>query len=412
MQDNPLSVFLLQKLGRAPSRAGLRLRSERELARRLGVTLYEIHASLDELVQQGCLVRRHGSGTYVRKIMPLAAPLKGIPPRWRSSLGSVATLFAPSNGRSRRQMPTGKTRRLRLALWSDIHCTTMTNRSILRGMKQRAGELGHALAVHSLVVKKDHPLAPDELARRLGQQMADGCLVVTRWSEQFRKAYEQNGTVRAPVLYFVPGAEPVSCEPLVQMDTEEAIHRAVRLFAAEGFKRIGMIALAAPEHPAEPEQRAYGRAMEDHGLRYRRSAAVSLKQEAVTAAMRYLMGDQGRPEAVYVANDEMLPEIAKCLADLRIVPGRDLGLITLANVGNPLPGGFDWSRLEFDPVLVGRLAVDSLVDAIQTAGYCLWSAALQARWRPGKTHRRFLGDPPNFQESFHEKDVDSIIHPH
>jgi hypothetical protein len=70
-----------------------------------------------------------------------------------------------------------------------------------------------------------------------------------------------------------------------------------------------------------------------------------------------------------------------------IAPGADLAVITLAARGNPLPEGFKWSRMEFNPFQVGRVAVDCLLQEIQTAGEELCSFAHLAVWRPGETHR-------------------------
>ena len=43
--------------------------------------------------------------------------------------------------------------------------------------------------------------------------------------------------------------------------------------------------------------------------------------------------------------------------------------------------GFDWSIMQFHPFQVGRLAIDCLEAAIQTAGDELVSLAHQATWR-------------------------------
>src|SRR5215470_4365460 len=60
---------LLEQLGRALLQgqiaAGQRLPSTRTLARALGVSRNVLEAVYDELVVEGYMVRRHGSGTYV-----------------------------------------------------------------------------------------------------------------------------------------------------------------------------------------------------------------------------------------------------------------------------------------------------------------------------------------------------------
>jgi GntR family transcriptional regulator len=53
-------VQLIQRLG-----VGEAIPSERRLSTQLGVSRLTLRAALDELVREGYLVRRHGSGTYV-----------------------------------------------------------------------------------------------------------------------------------------------------------------------------------------------------------------------------------------------------------------------------------------------------------------------------------------------------------
>lgn len=47
-----------------PSEAGMRLKPERELAQHLGVNRMRVRRSLEQLVNKGVLVRKHGSGVY------------------------------------------------------------------------------------------------------------------------------------------------------------------------------------------------------------------------------------------------------------------------------------------------------------------------------------------------------------
>src|SRR5881392_3725605 len=53
-------IQLIQRLG-----VGQAIPSERKLSTDLGVSRLTLRAALDELVREGYLVRRHGSGTFV-----------------------------------------------------------------------------------------------------------------------------------------------------------------------------------------------------------------------------------------------------------------------------------------------------------------------------------------------------------
>jgi len=51
-----------------PARTGLRLKSEPELARMLEINRMLIRSMLSDFVERDILLRRHGSGTYLRKL--------------------------------------------------------------------------------------------------------------------------------------------------------------------------------------------------------------------------------------------------------------------------------------------------------------------------------------------------------
>lgn len=55
-------------------RVGDSIPSERELSRQLGVSRMTLRRAVDELVKEGYLVRRHGSGTYVARPKPNRRP--------------------------------------------------------------------------------------------------------------------------------------------------------------------------------------------------------------------------------------------------------------------------------------------------------------------------------------------------
>lgn len=68
-------------------------------------------------------------------------------------------------------------------------------------------------------------------------------------------------------------------------------------------------------------------------------------------------------------------------------PGQNLALVSHANHRSALPGGYQWSRMEFDPYMVGRLTAQSLVREVESAGDDLVSFTHNAAWRVGTTHR-------------------------
>lgn len=381
-------------LGRPPVATGCRLRSERELAESLKVGRKRVRAVLDELVAEGILVRRQGSGTYVRRI-----PERSVD----DLIGDGGTnikkwflagdlLIADDESRQseeQRLQPSAQQRRLRLEIWSGFHRTTSTNRLILDAMLDRAEHLGHELSVHSIIRSADQPLQEDELAKRLQAQPGDGYLVSASLGSLFKRAYRKAFDATQPsAVYVAPGSSVVDCEPMIRIDTDEAIFRAVRLLRAEGYERVGMICVDNPARVAPTESANYGLAAESTGQTYRAVAEEPRTVEGGYRGMKRLLERAVRPDAVYVSNDEQLPGAVAAIAEQGLHLGVDIGLITLSTTKSALPADVRWSQLQFDPVAVGRDAIDALVNLLQTAGRRLGSQSHMASWIPGETHRR------------------------
>lgn len=368
-----------------PSRAGLRLRAERELAERLQIGRKLVRRSLDLLVEEGILVRRHGSGTYVRRVPRIENP------RDVADAVDTAHLFneQESDSEPAPLQPTAAQKCLHLELWSGFHRTTATNKKILESMAERTEELGHMLTVHSIIQNEDKPLALEQLAARLRAGPGDGYLVTAQLADLYEQAYRMAfGPATKPVVFVAPGSQAMDHEPMVFMDTDEAIRRALRTLNANGFSRIGILVIHSPLRHGNRDAGVYEHAMADLGLAYRGVEFCQRTPEDGYAAMLRLIDREDRPDALYVTNDEILSGVARAMEERKMVAGRDMGVITLANRQRRELHAQAWSRMEFDPTIVGKTAVDSLVRAIQTAGEEVLSSAHLARWRPGDTHRK------------------------
>jgi DNA-binding LacI/PurR family transcriptional regulator len=172
------------------------------------------------------------------------------------------------------------------------------------------------------------------------------------------------------------------------MDTEEAVARAVRVLAEEGYREIGLLGLRGPDLAVEPVMTVYDRAMEDAGLSYRGMEFGTIYPGDSIAAFRTLMGSDSPPDAIYVSDDVVLAGVAEVCELDGIVPGRDLGVITFSTPNYPLPQAHNWSRMDFDVEGFGEAVVNSLLRMIQTAGTRINSHAIHASWVGGETHRR------------------------
>lgn len=361
------------QLAQPPSQAGKRLKTVRELAQIIGTSHDTVYRSLGGLVERGILTRKPGSGIYVRKVpISVPPPVAGNGAR----LLKAESIFADDPPPTRkRAKPEGA--RLLIDLWWETGPLSGAASLVQRGILEQAREAGHRLRVRTLGQS-----ANGTKAQSKRQASGDGQIVLVAVAEAFQQLAPVS---HLPTVYlWVGNASPVF-QPLVQIDMEGALDRAVRLLAEQGHERIALLGWA--DHQTR-EQGVYDRTLQELGQSYRAAEFSDAREVNDAAAVRRLFARADAPQALYVADDIMMRHILPVLRSLGREPGRNLALITHANRGNPLPAGIEWSRLEFDPYSVGRLAMQSLVREIESSGDELLSFSHQAAWKPGKTHVR------------------------
>lgn len=365
-------------LSRPPATAGVKLRSDRELASTLKLEPYHVRSALQQLEKEGILVRRRGSGTFVRRMATMPAEtagLKPIPPK---------KLFKDEPPDRSGALAENAHAKLRLSLWGDLQQANQTSQQIYASIVSEINGLGHQLSAYSMFRSYIDPFTPDELARHISENPCDGHIVLGHSAERFRKALGNDST---PVVYFSSGSVPVRHEPLVMFNTVEAAERAVRLLVAEGFHRIGFVGLESPYWLIRPESFAYESAMRREGSRYSAISFVDAPTVAsATKATRQLLSMAIPPDALYISDDYLMTGVLEALTAAKLKPGKDIGIITLANLGSALPDGYDWSRLQFDPADVGQAVAERLLKMIQKGVDSPSSLSIHAKWHAGKTH--------------------------
>lgn len=375
-------------LSRPPCMSGVRLRSEPELARIFNENRQKIRRALDELVDRGFLTRKQGSGTFVRKVFPEAEALDSDAVARLTRILPEQVFLQGAEGEHARQ-PDRLAQGLRIGLPGDIRFLTRTNNTLFEAAKERFESLGHTAVLYSQYSGGLETLkSPGELAREFQRDRCDGYLFESYWYDTVREALRLAfGDVEIPSIYFWSGSTPVNCEPLIQIDTNEAVTRAVDLLAGFGYRRIALVNMEDISHSGRPERAAYLRCLAAHNLGYQEIITLQGPLGAGLAHSLDALFERNAPDAFYVADDHYLPEFCRWLEKRNMKPGRDLGIITLANRNGELNGATDWSRLEFDPAQVGFLAADHLIRAIRSPGAALCNFSHQATWKPGISTR-------------------------
>lgn len=388
MKNDVIRNIFTYLLSRPPCRSGLRLRSEPDLARLLNVPRQTVRRSLDVLVEEGYLTRKHGSGTYVRKVFPAEDALAENMVRKHYAEIIPEQVFVEDQPLSRHS-PEQRKHRLRIGISGDSALLTKTNQLIFSGARSRLETLGHKPIAYSQLIYDTSTIKnAEELAEELQKTQCDGYLIECWWAELFKEAFRLafGGNCNIPVTYFWPGSIPLEHEPLIQMDTDEAVARAVRILAAKCYSRIALIAMDRFPHAASQEVEIYQRTMAMGGLTYRGSIGVSDLPGSELKKDLAAMWENNRPDAVYVSDDHYLAVLHDWMKENRLIPGKDLAVITLWNRNGGFPGHLNWSRLEFDPRQVGILAIDNMVKSINSTEEGICSFSHQASWIPGTTH--------------------------
>ncbi len=381
---NKVEKIIRYALSQHPVKTGMRFLSDRELAEMLGVNRMKIHRTMGDLVDEGVAARFHGSGTFVRKVFKQEDVESLVLTQKEKKLAQH--LFAEPSTTPGRVFPR---QGLCLALWSDFKLENQPDHLVIDGIVERAKDLHHEVSLHTLAHGNADPRNAEDIAEELKSNPADGFLVVTRWASLFEQAFAiAHGNIKPPTSYIYLARHPtVFLEPLIDIDDTSAVARAVNIFATEGYRRIAVIAIEDRMRPVEWRKQSIKFALNQCGLSYESFLLVAPeKMESVAYLLDQLLKGAAPPDAIYVSNDHLMPKISAYLDATKIIPGRDLGIITLSNQGIPLPKTHNWSRLEFTPKAVGKLALDSLLGVITTAGEEMCSFSQQPIWIPGNTH--------------------------
>ncbi|MBL4700149.1 hypothetical protein JYU15_00625 [bacterium AH-315-I18] len=374
------------ELAQPPAKAGLRLVGEHFLAGLYDINRRKARRVLDVMVERGYLVRRHGSGTYLRKI-PVVVDL---PENYIAIEGSIFSQNESQNKVVRLQPVPGQ-QQLTLGLWSDLDCGRVMQQSLLGGIKHRVAELGHLLETHSSVHEIGMPLSSDELEVQLRDSTCDGYMIITQWADQFLEAVNRVWpNHNPPIVYIWPGSVRSLFEPMIKTDTQDAVERGVLHLIEGGFTKIGLIDTAV-QLSNKKHDIGYQVTMACAGLpcfpSLRLHADYLTNPNNIDAINQWL--DQNPAiEAVCVMSENLLELLAKQFQLRGKKLGHDIGVVSISNRNSKLPKGTQWSCMEFEPSVVGSMAVNSLVSTIVTAGHALHSFSHQAHWRPGQTHLR------------------------
>jgi DNA-binding LacI/PurR family transcriptional regulator/biotin operon repressor len=371
-----ISSVLEGALSRPPSAVGLRLLPEENLADVFNVSRWQIRKSIDMLVQKGFLVRRKGSGTYVRKIPDYREEFKSrlflapVPPK---------DLFSDlSKYRTERYQPTRDQKQLYLEMWTDLTWTNRSHQLIMNNIVDYASKSNHRITIHSLAEGRNQYSSVEKIRKTIQGNCCDGYVVFDADQGHFIEAL---GNVHTPCVFF-GGSKLIHPQPFIILDVFEAIRRALNIFYQEGFQRIAMVGTIYQNDIS----RIYNQEIRTLNLKYQRVITTDLGLGDMMQAFSTLVSEATMPEAVYIADENLLECAQQVLVSKNIIPGKDIAIITQSTKDIPLSKGFEWSCMEFDLQVFGHMIIENLLNMIQRADARSVNNALLANWLPGTTH--------------------------
>ncbi len=357
---------MLQLLSRPPSRSGLRLKSERELARIFNVNPRSTNYALSLLEKDGIIERRQGSGSFVRKIPFLAPALPDEPVKIDPFITSVEGNWLQESEKPMRHFE--------IALWG-VCSDGWADAELRRGIIERLKRDGHGVT----------SFAPNTMRRQLeecGLQF-DASLVFTQAIDEFQTL---GFPASHPLLYIADGNQSSVVSPIARYDFFEMFDRGAQLFRQNGIRRVAGIGLS--DYARRVDAVNFEWACRVHQLECLQTFDCRQETEAVREAADRIF-PAGRPElwpeGLFVSDNIIMHLVWPFLYRNGLRPGENVAVITHSNQGDTLPPPYDWSRLEFQPYRFGRHCAETLLRPMLFAGEDIELLAMSAHWIAGET---------------------------
>jgi LacI family transcriptional regulator len=303
--------------------AGTRLPTEKELAKRFGVSMITVRGCVGEMVKEGLLVRRQGRGTFVASRKPKAT--------------QIVMAIVPDV--------------------TDYGCARL-----LVGIQSVTAQYGYELITGN---SRDHAQTERNLLDRAFARNVEGLIVVTG-----RGAFA-NGYLVGNRLY-IPLVVVDSYHPSVEADffyTNDVIgsHEATRHLIEAGYRRIGHLMGPKGHFLAELRLHGYRRAMREAGITVEANWIVEAgtSAEAGHKALMALLRQDLTIDAVFAYNDMVALGAMRALSEIgRRVP-QDFGV---AGYGNHIVAAYaqpSLTTVDSDPEGLGRRVGQRLLARIR-----------------------------------------------
>ncbi|MDO8683483.1 MAG: GntR family transcriptional regulator [Armatimonadota bacterium] len=327
--------ILFQQITEGGLKPGDRIISERALAESLGISRLTVSRAIGELVNEGLLKRRHGSGTYVAD--------------WRS------------------RTPTVKTGHIGLVL---PHTTDVPSSELIRGVTTALRGTGY----HTIFADSGNKLEQEaELLNSLRKDQVDGLIIMPVDHVADIPIFQEMTYSGLPFVFvdrFVPNVE---CDYVVT-DNHWASFQATKWLIERGHQRIAHFTIFNSKSSVVCQRlQGYFDALTHFGIPHDPDLLCppSVYEHRVLAYKHALSYVRNLPEpatAVFAMNDTVVWSTLQAVADLGLRMPEDVEMAGFFDSGGHVGINASFLKVVQPFFEMGRTAAEILIDAINNRG--------------------------------------------
>ena len=325
--------LLVQQVTEGRMKPGDRITSERALADSLGVSRLTIARAIGELVLEGLLVRRRGSGTYVAD--------------WR------------------RRAQENRTGQIGLIL---PHTTDVPSSELIRGVTAALRDSG----LHTILADSSNEHAQEaSLLSSLRRDRVDGLIIMPVDGVHNIPIYHELTYAGIPFVLVDRYLPAVDCDYVVA-DNHWGAFQATQWLIEHGHRRIAHFTVFNSRSSSVCQrQQGYLDALSHHDIP--RDADLicppSVYEHRVLAykhALAYVRGLEDPATAVFAMNDSVVWATLQGAADLGLKLPQDMELAGFFDSGSRIGVTAPFLKVSQPSFDMGRIAAEALLDAIDT----------------------------------------------
>lgn len=316
---------------------GSKIPSEIELRKIYGVSRHTIRLAINHLVNEGYVIKKQGSGTYVsdrykakKRITTTSSP---------KTIGVITTYL------------------------SDYIFP-----SIIRGIEDRLSESGYSLLLYS--TKNDAMNERNALERMMAQEV-DGLIIEPTKSNLMNpnlNYYLDLAEKKVPLIMMHAGYEELDL-PVISMDDMESGRMATEYLIDKGHLDIGMIT-KSDDLQGKNRLKGYLKALYDADLTFLSHTVLQFDTEAkpnLPELIRELLAKGDLPSAFVTYNDEVAVVLIEELEKLGLKCPEDISIVSHDNsfISDTL-SAVKLTSINHPKEEMGRKAAELVVNSIKT----------------------------------------------